>query len=41
VLSEMVKNIFDTLPAVCRKEILPEKACDMSFVFFMLIKHTV
>jgi hypothetical protein len=34
VLSEMAKNIFATLPAVCRKEIWPKKACDMSFFFF-------
>jgi hypothetical protein len=38
VLSEIVKNIFATHPAVCRKEVLPKKACDMSFFFFMLVK---
>jgi hypothetical protein len=35
VLSEIVKNIFATLPAVCRKEGWPKKACDMSFLFFL------
>jgi hypothetical protein len=33
-MSEIVKNIFPILPSVCRKEVWPKKACDMSFVFF-------
>jgi hypothetical protein len=42
VLSEIVMNIFATLPAVCCKEVWPRKACDMSFFsFFMLVKHSV
>jgi hypothetical protein len=34
VLSEIFKNIFATLPAVCSKKVWPKKSCDKSFVFF-------
>jgi hypothetical protein len=40
VLSEIVMNIFTTLPAVCRKGVWPKQACDMSFFFLLLVKHS-